>query len=230
MMNCVAIDDEPLALELIKKHLSEIPEVQLLQTFDDPLAALAFLQKNTVDILLIDINMPDITGLELVKQLENPPRVIFTTAYKKFAVEGFELDAVDYIIKPITFERLKKAISKAIQMQPVQAEEKENTDTLFVRAGYKLVPVPISDIQYVEGLQDYVRIFTSQPKAIVTRMTMKGILDKLPEDKFKRIHRSYIVSVAAIQNIANKKVKLRNGSEFAIGSRYLDQINEWIRK
>src|SRR4051812_8779243 len=105
MMTCIAIDDEPLALELIKKHLSEMPEVQLLQAFDDPLAALTFLQNNTIDILLIDINMPDITGLELVKQLENPPRVIFTTAYRKFAVEGFELDALDYIIKPITFER-----------------------------------------------------------------------------------------------------------------------------
>jgi len=206
MLNCVAIDDEPLALELIKNHIKQMPALHLLQAFDDAVAGAAFLKTHKVDLLFIDINMPDITGIDLVKGLQQKPQIIFTTAYRKFAVDGFELDAIDYLMKPITFDRFRKAALKAIDFHEYKNNTKEESnESIFVRSEYKLVRIPLNDIECIEGLEDYIKIHFANAKPLLTLMTMKGILEKLPTDKFARIHRSYIIPLKRIQSLVNKK-------------------------
>ncbi|HRX94619.1 MAG TPA: response regulator, partial [Chitinophagaceae bacterium] len=173
-IRCIAIDDEPPALELIQEYLSRFPSLQLIETFDDAISGGEFLRKNPVDLLFIDINMPDITGIDLVRSLEEKPMIIFTTAHKKFAFEGFELDAIDYLVKPISFERFSKAVNKALEY----FEYKKKTDpgiqeNLFVYSEYRMVKVALSSIEYIESMEDYIRIHIQNEKPVMTLMTMK---------------------------------------------------------
>lgn len=230
-LKCIAIDDEPLALELIRQYVDRVPELQLVQTFDDAITGGEFLRANTVDLLFIDINMPDITGIELVRSLKNKPATIFTTAYKKFAFEGFELEAVDYLLKPISFERFLKAVKRVIDFHAVKNSAKENaSEHFFVRSEYRMVKIELDEIDYIEGLEDYIKIHFSNAKPVLTLMTLKAVLEKLPEEKFKRIHRSYIIPVKKIQSILNRKLTLTNGTELPVSDSYASFINEWIKK
>lgn len=227
-IRCIAIDDEPPALELIQEYLSRFPSLQLIETFDDAISGGEFLRKNPVDLLFIDINMPDITGIDLVRSLEEKPMIIFTTAHKKFAFEGFELDAIDYLVKPISFERFSKAVNKALEY----FEYKKKTDpgiqeNLFVYSEYRMVKVALSSIEYIESMEDYIRIHIQNEKPVMTLMTMKKVLEKLPEDNFRRIHRSYIVAIDKVKSILNRKVKLASGVELPISDTYLDFIDDW---
>lgn len=229
MLKCIVIDDEPFALELIKEFAKQVPELQLLQTFDDAISGGEFLRSNQVDLLFIDINMPDITGIELVKSLQQKPMTIFTTAYKKFAFDGFELDAIDYLLKPIDFERFKKAATKAIEFNTYKTSKKELVgESLFVRSEYKMIKIELNDIDYIEGLEDYIKIHLTNARPILTLMTLKSVLEKLPAEKFKRIHRSYIVPVNKVKSILNKKVTLASGIELGISDTYTSFINEWM--
>lgn len=231
MLNCVAIDDEPLALELIKNHIKQMRELQLLQAFDDAVAGASFLRLNKVDLLFVDINMPDITGIDLVKNLQHKPLIIFTTAYRKFAVEGFELDAIDYLMKPITFDRFRKAALKAVDFHEYKNNMKdESNESIFVRSEYKLVRIPLNDIEYNEGLEDYIKIHFTNAKPLLTLMTMKGILEKLPPEKFTRIHRSYIIPLNRIQSFVNKKILLNTGKELPVSNSYIEFINNMMKK
>ncbi|HPG10258.1 MAG TPA: LytTR family DNA-binding domain-containing protein [Chitinophagaceae bacterium] len=227
-IRCIAIDDEPPALELIQEYLSRFSSLQLIETFDDAISGGEFLRKNPVDLLFIDINMPDITGIDLVRSLEEKPMIIFTTAHKKFAFEGFELDAIDYLVKPISFERFSKAVNKALEY----FEYKKKTDpgiqeNLFVYSEYRMVKVALSSIEYIESMEDYIRIHIQNEKPVMTLMTMKKVLEKLPEDNFRRIHRSYIVAIDKVKSILNRKVKLASGVELPISDTYLDFIDDW---
>lgn len=230
-ITCIAIDDEPLALDLIKEYAGNFPELKMVQTFDDAISGAEFLRNNDVDLLFIDINMPDVTGIELVRSLEKKPLTIFTTAYKNFAFEGFELEAIDYLLKPIDFERFKKAVNRAIEFfQYRRGAKQEAQQSLFVRSEYRMIKIDLSEIEYIEGLEDYIRIHLSDKKPVLTLMTLKTVLEKLPAGEFKRIHRSYIIPVDKVQSILNRKVQLASGTELPISNNYLSFIDEWMKK
>ena len=209
-------------------YAGKIPELQLLQTFDDAIAAREFLQKNSVDLLFIDINMPDLSGLDLVKSLERKPLIVFTTAYKNYAYDGFELEALDYLLKPIEFPRFQKAAQKALEVQALKNVRKaELTDSFFVYSEYQAVKINISEIEYIESLRNYLQIHLNNSQPVLTAMSWKKIQEKLPEGKFIRIHRSYMVPVSKVKSLLNKKVLLTSGKVFPVGNSYHEAVQEW---
>ena len=230
-ITCIAIDDEPLALDLIREYVGKFPELKMVQTFDDAINGADFLRTHDIDLLFIDINMPDITGVDLVRSLEKKPLTIFTTAYKNFAFEGFELEAIDYLLKPIDFERFTKAVIRAIEFfQYKQASKDKLQQSLFVRSEYRMIKIDLDEIEYIEGLEDYIKIHLTNKKSVLTLMTLKSALEKLPAGKFKRIHRSYIIPVDKVQSILNRKVRLSSGAELPVSNNYLGFIDEWMKK
>lgn len=230
-MKCVAIDDEPLALRLLSQYIAKFPSLELVQTFDDAIEGADFLNKNQVDLLFIDINMPDLTGLELVAFLKNKPIVIFTTAHKKFAFEGFELNAIDYLLKPIDFERFSRAVEKASDHFLAKNISKEEVpESIFVRSEYKIVKIDLPEIEYIESLEDYIKIHLTGTKPVLTLMSMKSVLEKLPAARFSRIHRSYIVPHNQVKSVVNKKVQLSSGKELPISDSYAGFVEEWMKR
>ncbi len=230
-IKCVAIDDEPPALSLLKEYIAVFPELQLLQTFDDAISAAGFLRSIPVDLLFLDINMPDISGTDLVRSLEKKPLIIFTTAYKKFAWEGFELEAFDYLLKPIDHKRFSRSVQKAIDYFNYKNNRlNEPEESIFVHSEYKLVKISLQDVEYIESLEDYIKIHLLSAKPILTLMPLKKILEKLPPDKFKRIHRSYIVAVDKVMAIANRKVKLVSNRELPVSDTYTAFIQDWKKQ
>jgi len=228
---CIAVDDEIPALELIRNYAAKMSSLQLLHTFNDAISAGEYLRTNEIDLLFVDINMPDINGIDLVSSLQNKPMIIFTTAYKKFAYNGFELDAVDYLLKPISFERFKRGVSKAMELLQNKAQVKApEQDNLFVRSEYRMVRIGLNEIEYVEGLEDYIKIHISSSKPVLTLMTMKAFIEKLPENKFLRIHRSYIIPLNKIVSVINRKVLLASGKIFPVSETYAASMNDWINK
>ena len=227
-LKCVAVDDEPLALELLKEYVARFPQLKLVHTFDDAISAVELLRSTKTDLLFLDINMPDITGIDLVRSLQERPLIIFTTAHKQFAIEGFELDAVDYLLKPINFDRFTRAVHKAIDYYKYKnAGTQDDNDCLFVHSEYKLVKIPLSDIEYIESLEDYIRIHVVNSKPILTLMPLKKVLEKLPQDKFRRIHRSYVVAIDKVTSVQNRKAKLTSSQELPISNTYSGFIDEW---
>jgi two-component system LytT family response regulator len=229
-LKCVAIDDEPLALELIKNYVTRFPVLQMLQTFEDAVSCAEYLRQNAVDLLFVDINMPDITGIDLVRSLASKPMVIFTTAYKNFAFEGFELEAIDYLLKPIDVKRFGKAVEKAVdyyKYKNILADEGQD-ESLYVYSEYRMVKINLKDIEYIESMEDYIKIHLQFAKTVLTLMSMKKVLEKLPEEKFQRIHRSYIVPVNKVRSIQNRKVKL-NTIELPISDSYIDFARRWMK-
>jgi len=229
ILKCIAIDDEPPALDLLAAYMARIPKLQLLQTFDDAISGSEFLRNNPVDLLFVDINMPDITGIELVRALPNKPMVIFTTAYKKFAYEGFELDAVDYLLKPVDFNRFSKAVNKALEYNEYKKSNNAEASHLFVRSEYRIIKINLDDIDYIESLEDYIKIHLTNDKPVMTLMPLKKVLEKLPPEKFRRIHRSYIVSLSKVRSVLHRKVQLNNNKELPISETYLDFVDEWMK-
>jgi len=230
IFKCIAVDDEMPALELIKNYAGKIPSLQLLHTFNDAVSAGEFLRNTNIDLLFVDINMPDINGIDLVNSLPNKPLIIFTTAYKKFAYEGFEMDAVDYLLKPIDFDRFKRGVHKAIDiLQNKNQARVQDQESLFVRSEYKMVKIELNEIEYIEGLEDYIKIHISNSKPILTLMTMKAFIEKLPDGKFLRIHRSYIIPLNKIVSLNNKKVLLMNDYTLPVSDTYAASLNEWIK-
>jgi two-component system, LytTR family, response regulator len=232
-MKCIAIDDEPLALELLRKYIAGFPALKLLATFDDAVEGAEYLSNNPVDLLFVDINMPDLSGLDLVAGLQQKPMIIFTTAHKKFAHEGFELEALDYLLKPITVERFERAVNKVVE----QFQLKKTTsgpvvsESLVVRSEYKMVKIDFTDIEFIEAMEDYVKIHRlSSTHPVLTLMSIKGILGTLPPSRFSRIHRSYIIPNDQVQSIQNKKVKLRSSRELPVSDSYSDFITQWKKR
>lgn len=214
-ISCLIVDDEPLARSLLTDYVKKIPYLNLLEASSSPLAAIEILRTTSVDLLFLDIQMPEITGISLLKALQKKPLVILTTAYSEYALEGYELDVIDYLLKPITFERFLRAVEKVNQRlaTPAPATIVRNLPEVtaqpfvFVKDGTKLVKVRWEDILYVEGLKDYVTIHTRTQK-IVTLQRLKSLEEQLPPDKFIRIHHSYIVAVDAIDVIHKGEVQI----------------------
>jgi DNA-binding LytR/AlgR family response regulator len=228
-LKCIAVDDEPLALALIKNYIDATECLLLANVFEDAIAASEYLNRVEIDLLFLDINMPDITGIELFASLTIKPMVIFTTAYKNFAFEGFELNAIDYLLKPIEYTRFKKAVNKALQFYNYRHQKitEPAGESIFVYAEYKLVKIDLKDILYIESLEDYVKIHIQNDKMILTLMPLKKMLEKLPEDKFKRIHRSFVVPVHKVISILNRKAELINGKIIPISDTYSSFIDDW---
>ncbi len=229
-LKCIAIDDEPLALEVIKKHVNDFPELKLLQTFDDAISGAEFLKKTLVDLLFIDIDMPDISGIDLVRTLQNKPLIIFTTAYKNYAYEGFELEAIDYLLKPIDLKRFTAAVQKALDYAKYKTQDKdEEGESIYVHSEYRMLKINLKDVEYIESMQDYIKIhLVGLEKPILTLMPMKAVLEKLPATQFARIHRSYAVAIKRVKSIYNRKVKI-GVVELPVGNSYADFIKEWSK-
>lgn len=220
MIKAIAIDDEPPALNIIEDFCTQVDSVMLLRTFNKPNEALKYLRKFPVDLLFLDIQMPSLTGIEFYKKVEQDAMVIFTTAYSEYAVEGFNLSAVDYLLKPFTLERFKLALDKATEYYNyLNKTEKAQQQYLFIRADYALTKISFVDILYIEGLDDYIKIYLQNQKTVVARMTMKALQEKLPAKEFIRVHRSFIVPFTRIESVRSKTL-LVAGTEIPIGSSY----------
>jgi len=220
MIKAIALDDEPPALKVVESFCSRVDFIDLVKTYTNPEDALKHLAKFPVDLLFLDIKMPSVSGIQFRKKIPEDIMVIFTTAYSEYAVEGFNLNAVDYLLKPFTYERFLQAVNKAGDFYKFYHHyEPAVHQYLFVRADYSLVKVFLSDVLYIEGLDDYLKIHLTDRKPLVARMTMKGMLEKLPEKEFVRVHRSFIVPLARIEKVRNKMIHIK-GIEIPIGSSY----------
>lgn len=212
MLRCIAVDDEPLALELLEDNISRVPFLQLAAKCNNAMEAIKVLQGQAVDLIFLDIQMPGLTGLQLIQSLSERPMIILITAYEKFALEGFNLDVVDYLVKPVSFDRFVKACNKAWELHLLKTKSKGTTsdktpEYIFVNVDYSLLKVVVTDIMWIEGLKDYIKIhLKSSSKPIITRMTMKAIEELLPANKFIRIHKSYIVGITFITSLRKSSV------------------------
>ena len=224
-IKCVAIDDEPLALQLMKAYIEKIPSLQLVQVFEDAVSAAEFLQMHPIDLLFADIQMPDFNGLDLFRALESKPMIIFTTAHRKFAFEGFELQAIDYLLKPVSFDRFTKAVAKAEEYYKFKNSAASNEEYLYVYSEYKLIKIDLNEIEFIESLEDYIRIHLTSGKPILSLMPIKRVLQRLPPEKFQRVHRSYIVSVNKIKGVNNKRVILA-AAQVPVSDSYLDVVRK----
>ncbi len=232
MIRAIIVDDEPLALEVLETYIEKLPQLSLVAKCDNAIEANEVLKANTVDLMFLDIQMPQLSGIDFLKSLSKPPFVIFTTAYPDYAVEGFELNAVDYLLKPISFDRFLKAVNKVSEKMPHQkaSTQVNNSDHhdefIFVKADKKLVKVNFDDVLYIEGLKDYV-IIRQNSGRIITLQTMKSLEDKMPTHQFRRIHRSFIVNVDKIQAIVGNMVEIMEGpkvKQIPIGNNYKDDL------
>ncbi len=230
-MKVLIIDDEPLAQDIIETYIEMMPEVELIKKCTNAIEANAALKEYDIDLIFLDIQMPKITGLEFIKSLANPPLVIFTTAYAEHAVEGFELDAVDYLLKPIPLNRFMKAVNKASDILKSHKESyADEDDFVFIKADKKLMKLAYKDILYIEGLKDYVIIRKTNGR-IITLQTMKSLEAKLPSHLFRRVHRSYIVNLSRIDAVNANMVELQEKGQtktIPIGKIYKDNLLQVI--
>jgi DNA-binding LytR/AlgR family response regulator len=235
MIKVLIVDDEPLAQDVLETYIEQIPDIELAGKCSNAIEASSCLNENTVDVILLDIQMPQLTGIEFVKSLNNPPLIVFTTAYPNYAVDGFELDAVDYLLKPISMERFLKALNKVrgqLQTSSGDKQHDHDDDFFFVKADKKLVKVKYADILYIEGLKDYV-IIRMEEGRVITLQTMKSLEEKLPSNKFMRIHRSYIVALDKIQALVGNMVEIMEKGQtkhLPVGKNYRDELLELINE
>jgi len=241
MINAIIVDDEPLALDVLETYINQLSEINLVARCENALEANEILKTHQVDLMFLDIQMPQLTGTDFLKTLTHPPLVIFTTAYANYALEGFELNAIDYLLKPISLERFMKATNKAITQVALQnkdagseitATPEEDADFIFVKSDKRLVKIKFSDILYVEGLKDYV-IIRCPDSRVITLQTMKSLESKLPSDIFKRIHRSYIVNIHQIKAVMGNMIEViekGKAKHLPIGKNYREGLLEIINR
>jgi len=204
MIKAIAVDDEPPALEILENYCRRTEKVELMKVFTSTSRALDYLEQFSADLIFLDINMPSISGLDFAKRIPQQSMVIFTTSYTEYAVESYSLNAVDYLLKPYTFARFQQAIEKAEAVQRFQQNERQQY--LILRVDYSLIRIALPDILFIEGLDNYLKVHVRNQSPIVVRMTMKALQEKLPDNEFVRVHRSYIVAIAKISSIRNKMI------------------------
>ena len=224
MIKAIAIDDEPLALQILEALCARIAYIDLLKTFTSQTEAQRYINKFEVDLLFLDIQMPRQNGIDLYKSLKQETKVIFTTAYSEYAVEGFNVSASDYILKPIAFDRFEEAVTKVKRELDLEQNNTTVNTHLSIRADYKLYNIPHKDIIFIEAMDDYIKINRENKGTVVARSTMKGILKKLPQDAFTRIHKSFIVNKSKVEVIQTGSIELA-GRAFPIGSTYKDEVH-----
>lgn len=243
-LRCIAVDDEPLALDLISKFVEQTSFLELEAKFDNAIQALGYLNESIVDLIFLDIQMPDLSGMELARILEGKtaekkPKIIFTTAYNQFAIEGYKVDALDYLLKPFSYEDFLKASTKAFHYFEKQQQQQENKKEdeviapyIFLKVEYQLVKVMLQDITHVEAYKDYVKVhLTNKPNPLLSLMSMKNMEELLPSSKFMRVHRSFIINLDHIDSISKNMVNIGK-HQISVSDNYKDEflnfINKWI--
>ncbi|WP_299529820.1 LytTR family DNA-binding domain-containing protein [Ulvibacterium sp.] len=236
-MNCIIIDDEPLALGIVKSYCEELGGIEVMGTFTNPLESMSLFQEGNIDLVFLDIEMPQITGIEFVKTLDKRPFFIFTTAYPQYAIDGFELNAVDYLVKPIPFPRFVKSINRVKELKMLKnsmsteegnlasasGAQLSDNQFIFVKSDYGNVKIKLEDIKYIQGLKDYLKIHTSERKPILTLMNFRDIEAKLANTDFVRVHRSFLVNVNNIDSIQRSKIVM-DDIRIPIGESYKDEF------
>lgn len=233
-INCIAIDDEPLALDKIREYIKRVGYLNLLSTFDNAVDALEFLKEHKVDLIFLDIQMEELTGIQMLETLQDKPKVVLTTAYDEYALKGYELDVCDYLLKPVSFQRFLLACEKVykqfdpkteIQKEPASASN-NRLNYFFVKNGSKTQKINFEDILFVEGMKDYLRIWTTNEK-VMTLLSFKKLEELLPSEKFIRIHKSFLISIDKIENIERNRIKIA-GERLPIGNSYRRQFYKTI--
>lgn len=231
MTSCIIVDDEPLARDVLVKYISDCPILELKASCKSAFEAIEVIKSHNIRIVFLDINMPKLSGLTMVKTMDHPPQIIFTTAYPEYAVEGFEVDATDYLVKPFSFERFMKAVNKALEREKIRDRVDETKDIngagkFIVKADGKLYQIEWKDIAFFEAMGDYIKVHTST-RIIITHCTLKNIEDRLPAGMFLKVHRSYIISPSSIEFIEGNRIKI--GKEFIpIGQSYRSNLESYL--
>ncbi|MBO4871053.1 MAG: response regulator transcription factor [Muribaculaceae bacterium] len=234
MIRCLAIDDEPLALKQLTSYVKKVPFLELVESCSSALDAKKVMEENNIDAIFIDINMPDLNGLEFVRSLAQPPLVVFTTAYSEYAIEGYKVDAVDYLLKPFGLEDFKRAAEKVkkryeIINTPTDVSAPDADDAIFLKSDYKIVRVALDDIRYIEAMSEYLRIYSdASPRPIVVLLSMKKMEERLPANTFMRIHRSYIINLKKIAEVNKNHVVMNQDASLPIGDLYKDAFQAYI--
>jgi two-component system response regulator LytT len=234
MIRTIAIDDEPLALQLITGYISRTPVLELVGSFANPIDAMEFLSKESVDLIFLDIQMPDLTGLDFIRTLHNKPKIIFATAFAKYALEGFKLEVTDYLLKPFTYEEFLVSVGKAKNLIDLERKAmnkvEANSEFLFLKSEYKIRRINFNDIRYIEGMKDYVKVYTvHEEKPVLSLSSMKTIESKLPPEKFMRVHRSFIVNLEKITTIERNRIVF--GKVYIpVSDQYKDKFQDFLNK
>jgi len=233
-IKCLAIDDEPLALKQLSSYIENTPFLENVALCQSAFEAMEYLSRNEVDLMFVDINMPDINGMDFVKSLSNRAQVIFTTAYSEYAMEGFQVDAIDYILKPISYTSFLKSVTKAktwFELNQKQPETIQSSqECLFVKSEYKLIKILLSEIKYIESANEYIQIHLENDPPVTTLIRLKSIEEQLPKDKFMRVHRSFIVSLDKVKVIDRNRIVFDQKVFIPIGEQYKDNFQAFINK
>lgn len=233
MLRAIAIDDEPFALEVVKNLLEEIPFIQLAACFNKAVEAIGFLQENEIQLIFLDIKMPGLSGIEFIRSLPKPPMVVFTTAYSEHAVQSFELDAIDYLLKPFSFSRLLKACNKAYEFQQMKGNSKqiasEALPVIFIKSGFEQIKIDLADLRYAESVGNYMKLHLNEKPPLMSRLTTAEAEALLPANAFIRVHRSFIVAKEKITKVDKRSVWLKE-TEIPIGPSYLTQIEKILNQ
>lgn len=222
--SCLVIDDEPLARKVIEKHLQDYPQFLLEASCENALSAFALINSKKIDLVFLDIQMPGIDGIQFIRSLKNPPAVIFTTAFSEYAADSYELEAVDYLVKPVSTERFARSIQKFLKQAPA-VQKKEEKNFLFVKSDGRLTKIYHNEIDYIESRKDYLMIYT-EDRPVITHMTMKAMEDLLPPALFRRVHRSYLISLQKIRSLGTNELELGK-KKIPIGEKYRKLVSSW---
>ena len=228
-LTCIIVDDEPLAVHLLETYVEKTPDLQLAASFTDSITAINTIKAQKPDLLFLDIQMPNIDGMELAHSLPEETHVVFTTAFKEYAFESYEVNALDFLLKPIRYNKFLAAVEKARKQYQQPITQAQQPNTVFIRVDSEWRNVPIDQITYINGMKDYVLFYLdNEPKALITHLTMKAVEDMLPKDKFLRIHRSYIISLKHISEASHTSVRLDNGVSLPVGESYRPAFAKYL--
>ena len=232
-ISCIAIDDEPLAVKKISAYIQKTPFLELVAECRSAFEAMEIINNRTIQLIFIDINMPELSGLEFVKSLTDKPYIVFTTAYSEYAVEGFQVDAADYLLKPITYSSFLKAASKVknlIDLNAISQKEsiRATASHLFVKSDYKLIRIELDDIRYIEGQHEYIKIHLINSTPVMTQLSMKAIEEQLPADRFMRVHRSFIVNLKKVSVVERNRIVFDGKVYIPVSEQYKEKFQEYI--
>lgn len=228
MIRCIAVDDETPALDILEDNISRVPFLQLVKKCKNAYQAMEVLRQEPIDLLFLDIEMPGVSGLRLLKDMVEKPMVIFITAYRKYAADGYDLDVLDYLVKPVSFERFQRAANKALEYQELRQREKVSLEYIFIQSEYKLTKVFVHEILYIEGLGNYIKLYRAgSSRPILSKLSMKAIGEKLPAGKYSRVHKSFIVMMDKISSVHNDSIMIGE-TEIPLSRFYRDEFFKLI--